>query len=164
METELRREQIGQAAMDIVAIHGVRGLTNKRVAKVVGIVPSALYKHFKSKDHTVMLMAAFVVFGVFSYRGLGLDQMPKVSIPVACIFATLPGTSPEELETKVAKPIEAADNALGGVDQITTKCTFGMVQVAVQFVLEKDIAIAAQEVRDKISQIQRSFPDGTPSS
>lgn len=109
---------------------------------------------------TVMLMAAFVVFGVFSYRGLGLDQMPKVSIPIASIFATLPGASPEELETKVAKPIEEAVNALGGVDQITTKCTFGTVQVTVQFVLEKDIDIAAQEVRDKISQIQRSFPDG----
>lgn len=53
METELRREQIAQAAMDIVAIHGVRGLTNKRVAKVVGIVPSALYKHFKSKDQII---------------------------------------------------------------------------------------------------------------
>ena len=42
METELRREQIAQAAMDIVAIHGVKGLTNQRVAKVVGIVASAL--------------------------------------------------------------------------------------------------------------------------
>ncbi|MFZ2961491.1 MAG: efflux RND transporter permease subunit [Candidatus Ozemobacteraceae bacterium] len=109
---------------------------------------------------TVMLMSALVVLGFFSYRSLGLDQYPKINFPMARIYATLPGASPEELETQVAKPIEEAVNALGGVDQITTKCTFGTVQIMVRFVMEKDIDNAAQEVRDKISQIQNNFPQG----
>jgi len=109
---------------------------------------------------TLMLMAALVVLGIFSYRSLGLDQFPKVDFPMARIYAVLPGASPEELETQVAKPIEEVVNTIGGVDQISTKCTFGSVQVTVRFFLEKSVDVAAQEVRDKISQIQGTFPQG----
>ncbi len=47
--TEIRQEQIAQAALELVAVHGVKGLTTERIATAVGVVPSALYKHFKNK-------------------------------------------------------------------------------------------------------------------
>lgn len=50
LQTEIRQEQIAQAALDLVATHGLKGLSVARVARQVGLVPSAIYRHFPSKD------------------------------------------------------------------------------------------------------------------
>ncbi|MBF0408992.1 MAG: efflux RND transporter permease subunit [Candidatus Riflebacteria bacterium] len=110
---------------------------------------------------TVMITLALVVLGVFSYRQLGLDLMPKMDFPVVRVFATLPGAGPEEMETQIAKPIEEVINTIGGIDTLSTKCLFGSVQIVVKFNLEKDINVAAQEIRDKIARITKDFPEGT---
>lgn len=47
--TDLRREQIALAALQVVRVHGVRGLSMERIAEQVGLVPSAIYRHFKDK-------------------------------------------------------------------------------------------------------------------
>ncbi len=49
-DTEIRREQIAKAALSVVAGKGVRGLSIAAVAREVGLVPSALYRHFAGKD------------------------------------------------------------------------------------------------------------------
>ncbi len=51
MDTEIRREQIGQAALRLIASQGMSAMTVERIAKLVGLVPSALYRHFKSKGN-----------------------------------------------------------------------------------------------------------------
>jgi AcrR family transcriptional regulator len=56
LDTEVRKEQIIQAALNLIATHGLRRLSMGAVARRVGLVPSALYRHFKSKEE--MLEAA----------------------------------------------------------------------------------------------------------
>ena len=107
-----------------------------------------------------MLVAVPVVLGVVSYFELGVDLFPKVDFPVVSVTATLPGTSPEEMETSVTKPIEEAVNTVSGVDELRSTTREGMTSIVVQFVLEKNGDVAAQEVRDKISSIMRQLPDG----
>ena len=50
LDTETRQEQIAHAALDLVATRGIRGLNISAVARRIGVVPSAIYRHFKSKD------------------------------------------------------------------------------------------------------------------
>jgi AcrR family transcriptional regulator len=50
LDTEVRQEQIAQAALTLVARHGLRRLNIAQVARLVGVVPSALYRHFPGKD------------------------------------------------------------------------------------------------------------------
>ncbi len=50
LDTEIRKEQIAQAALTVVARYGLRRLNIAQVARLVGVVPSALYRHFPSKD------------------------------------------------------------------------------------------------------------------
>jgi AcrR family transcriptional regulator len=50
LDTKIRREQIAEAALGLVAGHGVRRLSVAAVARRVGLVPSGIYRHFKSKD------------------------------------------------------------------------------------------------------------------
>jgi len=109
---------------------------------------------------TIMFTSFLVVIGLFSYAGLGVEQFPQIDFPMARIFAMLPGASAEELETQVAKPIEEAINSISGISQISTTCTFEAVQIMVQFNMEKSADMAAQEVRERVSQIQGKFPKG----
>ena len=51
--TRLRQEQIVEAALELVGEHGVSALSIGSIAQKVGIVPSALYRHFKSKDEVL---------------------------------------------------------------------------------------------------------------
>ncbi len=53
LDTEIRQEQIAEAALDLVASHGVGRLSVAAVARRVGLVPSGIYRHFKSKDDII---------------------------------------------------------------------------------------------------------------
>jgi AcrR family transcriptional regulator len=50
LDTEIRRQQIAEAALELVASQGLRRLSVAAVARRVGLVPSGIYRHFKSKD------------------------------------------------------------------------------------------------------------------
>ncbi|MCC6821122.1 MAG: TetR/AcrR family transcriptional regulator [Verrucomicrobia subdivision 3 bacterium] len=56
MKTEVRREQIATAALQLIARRGVRGLSIAGIARQVGLVPSAIYRHFDGKDHVLDLV------------------------------------------------------------------------------------------------------------
>jgi HAE1 family hydrophobic/amphiphilic exporter-1 len=107
-----------------------------------------------------MLIMALVVLGVASFRELGIDQYPKVDIPVVTITTVLPGASAEEMETEVTKPIEEAVNTIQGIDELRATTVEGVSRVIVTFVLERDTAQAAQDVRDKVAVILRRLPAG----
>jgi len=56
VQTQIRQEQIAEAALHVVHDHGLRGLSMERVAQRVGLVPSALYRHFPGKREVVDAM------------------------------------------------------------------------------------------------------------
>jgi HAE1 family hydrophobic/amphiphilic exporter-1 len=105
-----------------------------------------------------MLIMALVVMGLASYRTLGVDFFPKVEFPIINVSTTLRGAAPEEVETQVSKRIEEAVNTIAGIDDLRSVSSEGISLVSIQFVLEKDPDIAAQEVRDKISAIASQLP------
>jgi HAE1 family hydrophobic/amphiphilic exporter-1 len=109
---------------------------------------------------TWVLVSAPVVLGLVSYFKLGVDLFPKVDFPVVSVTANLAGASAEELETTVTKPIEEAVNSVSGVDELRSTTREGVSTVTVQFLLEKNGDVAAQEVRDKVSAIVKNLPQG----
>ena len=53
INTEIRQEQIAEAAIELIAAEGVNSLSIAGIAERVGIVPSAFYRHYKSKDEVL---------------------------------------------------------------------------------------------------------------
>ncbi|HOQ87568.1 MAG TPA: TetR/AcrR family transcriptional regulator [Phycisphaerae bacterium] len=53
LDTQVRKEQIAQATLELVAAGGLKKLNVAAVARRVGLVPSALYRHFKGKDEVL---------------------------------------------------------------------------------------------------------------
>lgn len=109
---------------------------------------------------TWVLMSIPVVLGLVSYFEIGVDLFPKVDFPVVAVTAQLPGASAEEMESNVTKLIEEAVNSISGVDELRSNTKEGSSTVVVQFVLEKNGDVGAQEVRDKVSSILRALPQG----
>lgn len=105
-----------------------------------------------------MLIMALVVLGFDAYRKLGVDLFPKIDLPAVTITTTLRGASPEEVETQVSKRIEEAVNTISGIDDLRSISSEGASIVSIQFVLEKDPEIGAQEIRDKINRILPDLP------
>ncbi len=106
-----------------------------------------------------MITVLLLVLGVFSYRALGVDLNPKIDIPVVIVRTVLRGASPEEIETQVTKPMEAAVNTITGIDELSSSSVEGLSTVVIRFKLERDIADAVQDVRDKVSAALYSLPD-----
>lgn len=105
-----------------------------------------------------MVIAALVIFGVVSYPGIGVDLFPKVDFPIVNITTTLKGASPEIMDIDVTDKIEEAVNTINGVKTINSTSTEGVSTVSVEFVLERDIDLAVQDVREKISTIRSKLP------
>lgn len=112
---------------------------------------------------TVMLVSAPIVLGLASYTRLGVDLFPNVDLPVVTVTTTLRGASVEEMETQVTKPIEEIVNTISAIDELRSTTKEGISQIVVQFLLEKNGDVAAQEVRDKVSTILAQLPVGTDS-
>ncbi len=108
---------------------------------------------------TVLILLIGVI-GLAGYAQLGVDRFPKVDFPTIAIITRMPGAAPEEVETEISQKIEEAVNSISGVDQLKSVSNEGVSQVIVTFVLEKDVDVAAQEVRDKIGTVLAQLPKG----
>ncbi|HBH87700.1 MAG TPA: AcrB/AcrD/AcrF family protein [Syntrophaceae bacterium] len=105
-----------------------------------------------------MFILALVVLGVVSYPEIGVDLFPKVDFPIVNITTTLKGASPEIMDIDVTDKIEETVNTINGVKTITSMSVEGASVVTVEFVLERDIDLAVQDVREKISMIRSKLP------
>jgi HAE1 family hydrophobic/amphiphilic exporter-1 len=110
---------------------------------------------------TTMLVSCPIVLGIVSYSRIGVDLFPNVDLPIVTVTCTRPGASVEEMETGVTKPLEEAANTVSGIDELKSTTKEGVSSIVVQFLLEKNRDVAAQEVRDKVSTIVAQLPPGT---
>ena len=110
---------------------------------------------------TAMLVTAPIVLGLASYPRLGVELFPNVDLPLVTVTTTLRGASVEEMETGVTKPIEEIVNTVAGIEQLRSTTREGMSQLTIEFALEKNGAVAAQEVDAKVRTILSQLPEGT---
>ena len=107
---------------------------------------------------TVVSMVALVVFGIFALASLDTDEFPEVNPPFVIVSVPYPGASPDIVEREVVEPIEEAISGISGVDEVTSQSFDGFGSIFVEYVYEKDLQQATQDIRDAISQIRGDLP------
>ena len=100
-----------------------------------------------------MMMLALVVLGLFSYGRLKIDQFPNIDLPVVVITTEYPGASPEIIESEVSKKIEEAVNSIAGISALTSRSYEGLSVVVIEFQLYVNGRKAADDVREKVSNV-----------
>jgi len=111
---------------------------------------------------TTLMMAGLLGFGILSYRTLPVSDLPNVDFPTISVNANLPGASPETMASSVATPLERQFSTIAGVDSMTSTSLLGSTQITIQFVLDRNIDAAAQDVQSAISKASRQLPTGMP--
>jgi HAE1 family hydrophobic/amphiphilic exporter-1 len=109
----------------------------------------------------VMLIMAMVVVGGVSYTRLGIDRFPDVDLPIISVRTTLLGASPEEIESTVTRRIEDAVATVEGIDDIRSTSTESLSVVTITFGLNRNIDVAAQDVRDAVATVIALLPRDT---
>lgn len=105
-----------------------------------------------------MLVLAMVILGAVSFSDIGVDLFPEVDFPIVTITTTLKGAGPEIIDVDITDKIEGAVSAIGGIRSINSTSTESVSIVTVEFVLERDIDFAAQDVREQIAAIRGKLP------
>ncbi len=106
-----------------------------------------------------VLMALLCVTGLFGYFRLGVDRYPDIELPFVTVVTVLPGAAPEEVETEITDLVEEAVNTVSGIKELRSTSVEGQSLIFIEFELEKDPDVAAQEVRDRINRIMMDLPD-----
>ncbi len=105
-----------------------------------------------------MIALALIVFGIVALPRLALDLFPKIDFPVVNITTKLVGASPEIMEVDVTDVIEEAVNTINGVKSITSQSMEEYSIVTVEFYLERNVDLSAQDVRDKVAAVRNRLP------
>ncbi|HPF27543.1 MAG TPA: efflux RND transporter permease subunit [Steroidobacteraceae bacterium] len=105
-----------------------------------------------------MLFAAVAVIGLMATRLLPLEQFPDVKFPFMGLEIPYPGSTPEEVEDLVTKPIQEALATLPGIHEIRSTSASDRAQVQILFDWGMDLDAATFEVRTKLDAIRRQLP------
>ncbi|MES2091814.1 MAG: efflux RND transporter permease subunit, partial [Pseudomonadota bacterium] len=106
----------------------------------------------------VLLFIMLTLAGLLGFSRMKIQNFPDIDLPTVMVTASLPGASPAQLETEVARKLENALATLQGVKHIYTKVQDGSVLVTVEFRLEKPTQEAVDDVRDAISRVRSDLP------
>ena len=107
---------------------------------------------------SVMLFILLTLAGWLSFHSMKVQDFPDVELPTVIVTAALPGGSPGQIETEVARKIENSAATLQGVKNIYTKATDGVATITVEFNLEKPISEAVDDVRNAVNRVRSELP------
>jgi len=114
------------------------------------------------KRRVAMLMLTLVValFGGIAFMDIGLDFFPELEYPLVSIITTYGASSSEEVEEYVTRPIETVVSTVSGAKSVKSTSSEGVSVVMVEFTRGTNLDFAAQDVRDKIAQVEEFLPSG----
>jgi multidrug efflux pump subunit AcrB len=107
----------------------------------------------------ILLFVLLTIAGLIGFAALKVQAFPDMTLPAVTITASLPGASPAQLETEVARKIENALATVQGVKHIDTTLVESTAHLTVSFQLEKPPQEALDDVRDAVARVRTDLPD-----
>ena len=119
---------------------------------------------FIKKPVFCFVLASFLILvGYLSLKELPLRQFPDIERSEITIDTIYPGASSSIIETKITEIIEAQISGIDGIESISSVSRDGRSKVTIEFIANKNIDEAANDVRDSVSRILENLPkDSTP--
>ncbi|MEE4304962.1 MAG: efflux RND transporter permease subunit [Wenzhouxiangella sp.] len=108
---------------------------------------------------TCMVFLSLAVFGLVATRLLPLEFFPDVDFPGMMIEIPYPGSSPEEVEQLIARPVEEALATMDGIQRMITNVGQDAVMLIVFFDWDADMDARGVEAKDKIDGIRHRLPE-----
>ncbi|MGX0876854.1 HAE1 family hydrophobic/amphiphilic exporter-1 [Roseovarius sp. MBR-154] len=101
-----------------------------------------------------------VIAGIGALFGIEVRELPDVDRPIVSVRANYPGASPTTVDAEVASLVEGAVARVAGVEAVRTSSEEGNFRMRVEFSADRDLANAANDVREAVSRVETRLPDG----
>jgi multidrug efflux pump len=105
-----------------------------------------------------MMNLVLVVFGIISLTRLPVRELPDIDPPIISVTTVFPGANAQVVETEVTERLEEAINNIEGIKTLRSESREGASNITVEFDLSRDIDVAAQDVRDRVSRVRGRLP------
>src|SRR5215510_11263552 len=100
-----------------------------------------------------------VLVGAIAFERLSVREYPKIDTPVVSVRTVYKGASPQVIESQITQPLEDSISGIEGVRTIKSVSREEVSQITVEFVLERNVDAAANDVRDRVSRVRGQLPD-----
>ena len=106
-----------------------------------------------------MLNLTLILFGVIGLSRLPVRELPDIDPPIISVTTIYPGANAQVVETEISERLEEALNNISGIKTLRSESREGVSNISIEFDLSRDIDIAAQDVRDRVSRVRGALPD-----
>ena len=111
---------------------------------------------------TSLLMLAFLIAGLVSWRLLPVAALPQVDYPIIQVFTFQPGAGPEVTARTITAPLERYLGQIPGLKQMSSTSSGGASVITLQFDLGEDLGVAEQEVQAAMNTADSLLPNDLP--
>ncbi|UKE51269.1 efflux RND transporter permease subunit [Xanthomonas translucens] len=109
---------------------------------------------------TTLLMAGVLLLGILGYRQLPVSALPEIDAPSLVVTTQYPGANASTMASLVTTPLERQLGQISGLQMMTSDSSAGLSTIILQFAMDRDIDIAAQDVQAAIRQ--STLPSSLP--
>ncbi len=107
-----------------------------------------------------MVIAFFVVLGLFSFYRIGVELLPALNTPYVTVSISYPGANADSVEQQVVKPAEDALSSVSNLKHMTSTASYGQARITLELDFSANADAAAIDATKKINAIRGSLPDG----
>jgi multidrug efflux pump len=111
---------------------------------------------------TSLLMVAVLLLGILGYRQLPVSALPEIDAPSLVVTTQYPGASASTMAALVTTPLERNFGQISGLASMSSDSSAGLSTIILQFNMDRDIDIAAQDVQAAINQARGTLPNNLP--
>jgi HAE1 family hydrophobic/amphiphilic exporter-1 len=108
---------------------------------------------------TLMFYVAIILLGFISLRQLSVDLLPDISYPRLSVITEYPGVAPEEIETLITEPLEAAVSRVPGLRRVESVSKEGVSYLTLEFGWGTDMDFATLHAREKLDSVRSLLPE-----
>jgi len=106
-----------------------------------------------------MMNLVLVLFGLIGLSRLPVRELPDIDPPIVSVTTVYPGANAQVIETEVTERLEEQINNIEGIKTLRSSSREGVSDISIEFDLSRDIDIAAQDVRDRVSRVRGTLPE-----
>lgn len=117
-------------------------------------------KYCVKKPYTVVVAVVMViVLGVISFMNMVTDLLPAMELPYVVVVTTMPGASPEQVESQITAPLEAGLGTVNGVANVTSTSSENVSTVVLEFDGGTNMDSAMVNLSTAVDQVRGALPD-----